>query len=73
MVSSGAKPARRHKQAVGEHMVDATTTDGRTSRIAEPVIHPFPTGYNLGDLADARDAFSFATELRVDWGGEEEG
>jgi hypothetical protein len=68
MVSAGAKPARLRKQAVGEHMVDATTTDGRTSRVADLVIHPLPTGYNLGDLATARRVFNKASGLTVDWG-----
>jgi Family of unknown function (DUF5906) len=66
MTSTGANPGRMRNQAIGEHMVDAVT-DGRTSRIAELVMHAFPHGYSIGAVEEARVAFSSFSGLDIEW------
>jgi hypothetical protein len=70
MASTGAKQQRKRNQPVGEHMVEAFS-DGHTSRVAELVRHPHPLGYTLGTLADARQAFTEQTGLKIEWEPEE--
>ena len=65
--STGANAGRMHNQAIGEHIVDAVTTDGRTSRIAELVKSPYPRGYTIGTLDEARKAFSSFSGLDIEW------
>jgi hypothetical protein len=71
---AGAKPVRPNAGIaviVGEHIVDATTTSsygGHTSRVAEPVTrNDRPSSYDFGTLAEARDAFTEATKLTMEW------
>ena len=39
----------------------------RTTRKAEPILHPRPPGYLLGTLDAARTAFTEKTQLRIEW------
>lgn len=66
MTSVGAKGKRLFKASIGERIADVDTTFGST-RKAQPVIHPRPPGYGLGDLQAARKAFVTLTRLAVDW------
>ena len=60
----------------GEHMVDAATTTTATSgqqfthygRIPELIKHERAHSYDLGTLDEARDVFTKATKLSIDWG-----
>ena len=62
------RPAAGTKVIVGEHITDATTTGSNyTSRVAEPVYRDRPACYSLGTLTDARDAFTTATKLVIEW------
>jgi hypothetical protein len=66
MRTTKAVPGQMRNQATGEHMVDAVT-DGRTSRIAELIMHAKPHGYSIGALDDARLMFCSVTGLNVEW------
>jgi hypothetical protein len=63
----GAESKQKRNAVVGEHIVDATTSTGHSSRIAEPVNVAIARGYLLGTLEMARDAFEKATGLQPDW------
>jgi len=54
---------------VGEHLTDEKNMHGGSSRVAKPVLRDLPTGYQFGDLDEARDAFTEATGLTVTWDG----
>jgi hypothetical protein len=43
----------------------------RTTRKAEPILHPRPPGYLLGTLDAARAAFTEKTQLRIEWQDED--
>jgi hypothetical protein len=59
---AAVKEERRHKQAVGEHMIP----DG-FGRVAELIIQERAYGYVLGGLTDARERFSDRTGLPINW------
>jgi hypothetical protein len=63
----GATPVRPRNAVVGEHIVDVMTEFGTTRKEAELVKQPRATGYRLGDLAQAREAFSATTGLPPAW------
>ncbi len=65
----GAKSIRVRNAVVGEHIADVVTNQyGDTSRKAE-LIHKVvrSTGYSIGTLGLAREAFTAATGLAPDW------
>ena len=64
MVRMGAKACRPRNAVVGERVADVKVNDyGDTRRKAELIKHPRPTGYRLGNLSDARIAFTQKTNL----------
>jgi len=72
LASTGAIPDRKRKQAVGEHLVEATTTttpggSSYSGRVAELIMQDNPRGYTLGKLEDARAAFGRWSGLEVKW------
>ena len=67
MKSTGVNPGQMRNQATGEHMVDAVTTDGRTSRIAKLIRPAAPHGYTIGTLDEARQAFVKFSGLDIEW------
>lgn len=70
MVRMGAAGKRMKKVIVGEHIKDVRETDAfgreRTVRNAVPFVK-MGYGYNLGTLEKAREAFTKATKLEIDW------
>ena len=63
-----AQPKRLLSAPTGEHLTDVTDSFGRTQRVAKVIEHPRPPGYSLGTLSLAREAFTDATGLNVEWG-----
>jgi hypothetical protein len=76
MVSMGATPAKPRNVVVGEHITDVTINKyGDTKRLAALIKNDRATGYRIGSIGDARDAFCNTTKLTVEWqpeGGIEE-
>jgi hypothetical protein len=65
----GATPAKHRKGVVGEHVADVTINQhGDTKRLSELVRQAMATGYKVGTLEAAREAFQNDTKLPVDWG-----
>lgn len=67
-----AKPKRMFNAVVGEHVTDVDVSFGTTVRKGALIKRQAPPGYRLGTLQVARDEFTNATHLAVDWddGGE---
>jgi hypothetical protein len=64
----GAKWMRLTNGVTGERVADVKVNDyGDTKRKAELIKQPRPTGYRLGSLPDARDAFTQKTKLPIKW------
>jgi hypothetical protein len=69
MASMGATPAKHRNGVVGEHVTDVTINHqrGDTKRLSALIKKPRATGYRIGTLTAARDAFSDFTKLPVAW------
>jgi hypothetical protein len=63
----GAKPKRLNRSPIGEHLTDEVDPFGRTHRVAKPFENPRPMGYSLGTLELARQGFTEATGLHIEW------
>ncbi len=63
----GNKGIRCRDGIVGEHLADEANLHGGTSRKAKVVRQDRATGYSVGDLAAARDAFTDLTSLAITW------
>ena len=71
MVKMNASPGRWRNNVVGEHMTDKKDPQGYARREAALIIpaKKRPTGYHLGSLDDAREAFVKSTKLAIVWDG----
>jgi Family of unknown function (DUF5906) len=68
MVSMGGTPAKPRNVVVGEHITDVTINKyGDTKRLAALIKNDRATGYRIGSIGDARDAFCNTTKLTVEW------
>ncbi len=67
MVSMTAEPARWRNGIVGEHLANQKNAYGDITRKAEVITQPRVHGYDIGDLAFAREAFARVTSLAVSW------
>ena len=65
MVRMGGTYARPRNAVVGEHIADDPY--GGPTRKAALIVKPRATGYSLGTLQTARDAFTSVTNLSVEW------
>jgi hypothetical protein len=63
----GAKWMRLTDAVVGEQITDVETEDGRSTRKGVLVRRARPSGFHLGALTDARNAFTEATKLPAEW------
>jgi hypothetical protein len=63
----GCQAKRLTKAAVGEHSPDEPTPFGGTHRVSKVHHSSRPPGYLIGDLATARESFTEATGLEVQW------
>jgi hypothetical protein len=65
MVSMGAVPAKPRHAVVGEHVTDVTINKyGDTKRLTTLIKKDRATGYRIGSIGDARDAFCNGTVWR---------
>ena len=68
MVSMGGKYVQPCNAVVGEHIIDVPSGPwGGIARKAVPIVKKRTTGYSIGTLQQARDAFQDATKLAVEW------
>jgi hypothetical protein len=64
----GATPAKHRHGIVGEHVTDVTINQhGDTKRMSALIKKKLATGYRVRSLREARDAFTDATKLTVQW------
>jgi Family of unknown function (DUF5906)/Primase C terminal 2 (PriCT-2) len=64
----GAQPRRHRNGIVGEHITDVPSGPyGDTRRAGQVIKQPMATGYHLGTLEDARNAFQDDTKLTIEW------
>jgi hypothetical protein len=69
----GATPARPRNAVVGEHTADVPYNQyGDTKRMNALVKQDRATGYHLGTIGQARDAFCDTTKLTVEWPSEDD-
>jgi hypothetical protein len=73
MVKMGGEYTQPRNAVVGEHITDATTGFGNTSRQCALVRKDRATGYKLRTLQQARAAFFDATNLPVEWEEDKDG
>jgi hypothetical protein len=71
MRGMGGAPTRPRKGLGGEHIVDEVNGFGHSHRAARPIETVRPFSYKFGDRAAAREGFTKATGLAVDWMTEE--
>lgn len=67
MIDMGAKYTQPRKAVMGEHLTDSVNAYGVTSRKAALIEKDRATGYDLGNLKAARNAFIKATNLPTKW------
>ena len=72
MVQVGSKYTQPRKAVVGEHITDVPIgPNGETTRKAALIEKSRATGYSIGTLQEARDAFLDATKLTAKWEADE--
>jgi hypothetical protein len=72
MVKIGGKYTQPRNAVVGEHITDVTINPyGDTTRKAALIEKKRATGYSIGTLQQARDAFQDATKLTIEWEADE--
>ncbi len=64
-----AKPVRLRNAIAGEAMMDMDNPYGGTTRKSQPIKHPRPPGYFVGELEVARANFVKHTGLPIQWDG----
>ena len=67
MLAMGCKGCRPRNAVIGEAITDVETSYGNTTRKAALVRKDRATGYSIGNLAEARAAFTQATKLQPTW------